>query len=104
MITASKIELSRFLCRSTFLVMAGVCGVGCLALTRLIARTRKVYRDMYKTQQAKDMLAAKGNLGEVHMSPLTSFEALEEPSFAESPVLKSSNMPEAQRHRRLSSN
>jgi hypothetical protein len=52
--------------RSTFLVMACVCGVGCLALTHLTLRTRKVYLNLYKAQQGKvyssDNLEGKGDL------------------------------------------
>ena len=89
------------LSRSTFLVMACVCGLGCLALTRLIARTRKVYRDMYKVQQAKDILA-KGNSSE--QSPVLSpHELQEDESPMDSPVLKSSGLSDAQRHRHTGS-
>lgn len=85
--------------RSTFLVMACVCGIGCLALTRLVARTRKVYKDLYKLHQAKDSLASKGNSGEPQTPTLVSQDFQEEASLTESPVLKASNMSEAQRHR-----
>ncbi|KAG0629114.1 hypothetical protein M758_1G077600 [Ceratodon purpureus] len=83
--------------RSTFLVMACVCGLGCLALTRLISRTRKVYRDMYKVQQAKDILA-KGNSSE-HSPLLSPNESQEADAPIDSPVLKSSGLSDAQRHR-----
>lgn len=83
--------------RSTFLLMACVCGMGCLALTRLIARTRKVYRDMYKVQQAKDMLA-KGNSSE-HSPLISSHELHEEDAPSDSPVMKGSSISDVQRHR-----
>ena len=36
--------------RPTFLIMAAVCGVGVLALMRLVGRTRRLYQDLYKVQ------------------------------------------------------
>lgn len=84
--------------RSTFLVMASVCGFGCLALIRLIARTRKVYMDMYKVQQAKDVLA-KGIPSE-HTPLVASHESQQEDDASlTSPVLKSSGFSDAYRHR-----
>jgi len=78
--------------------MASVCGLGCLALTRLIARTRKVYMDMYKVQQTKDILA-RGNSSE-HTPLGTSHELQQEDDASiDSPVLKSSGFLDAQRHR-----
>lgn len=85
------------LSRSTFLVMACVCALGCLALTRLIARTRKVYRDMYKVQQAKDILA-KGNASE-HLPLLSPHDSQEDDAPIDSPILKPSGLSDAQRHR-----
>lgn len=76
--------------------MASVCGLGCLALTRLIARTRKVYMDMYKVQQAKDTLS-KGNSSE--HTPLLTHELQQEDTSIDSPVLKPSGLSDAQRHR-----
>eukprot|EP00271_Cylindrocystis_brebissonii_P007471 TRINITY_DN21046_c0_g1_i1.p1 TRINITY_DN21046_c0_g1~~TRINITY_DN21046_c0_g1_i1.p1 ORF type:complete len:598 (-),score=127.18 TRINITY_DN21046_c0_g1_i1:1375-3168(-) len=36
--------------RPTFLIMAAVCGVGVLALARLVARTRRMYQELHKVQ------------------------------------------------------
>lgn len=62
--------------RSTFLVMACVCGLGCVALIRLTARTRKVYHNLYKLQQGKD--APGGSLESKDSLPLLSKDSSSE--------------------------
>ncbi|CAM6130018.1 unnamed protein product [Calypogeia fissa] len=62
--------------RSTFLVMACVCGLGCLALLHLTARTRKVYHNMYKLQQGKDALSENSEIKD--SSPLLSKDSSNE--------------------------
>ncbi|CAM6065747.1 unnamed protein product [Sphagnum tenellum] len=88
--------------RSTFLVMAGVCGLGCLALSCLVARTRKVYKDLYKLQQAKDHLTSKGSSTELHTTHITSGDqTCEDATLTDSPVLKANGILEPKRHRHL---
>lgn len=88
--------------RSTFLVMAGVCGLGCLALSCLVARTRKVYKDLYKLQQAKDHLTSKGSSTELHTMHITSGDqTCEDATLTDSPVLKVNGILEPKRHRHL---
>lgn len=88
--------------RSTFLVMAGVCGLGCLALSCLVAHTRKVYKDLYKLQQAKDHLTSKGSSTELHTTHITSGDqTCEDATLTDSPVLKANGILEPKRHRHL---
>eukprot|EP00850_Spirogloea_muscicola_P004056 SM000017S02796 [mRNA] locus=s17:307703:312742:+ [translate_table: standard] len=58
--------------RPTFLIMAGVCCVGICALARLVSRTRKMYQDMHKLQQVKDILRIPGLQKDRMLLPSTS--------------------------------
>ncbi|KAG6554887.1 hypothetical protein Mapa_003471 [Marchantia paleacea] len=81
--------------RSTFLVMACVCGVGCIALLRLVGRTKKVYRDMYKQQQAKDALKENEESLDATSPLLPKDSSNGEAIRTDSPIYKASTLSDA---------